>query len=159
PHVMLSRHEASGPAPPLSFVEDDFESAGTAPCRQRSFMLDDLEFRARRPANPFATPHGEVAVDGRYVTASDGVLRGRRHVTKGRVPLALPGTWVFTLDPEGADDAGQMRAVDGTVTVFIAAGAPFVDQAPRVMRSLTQFFAQLADRIDTRVDESAAGGL
>ena len=42
----LRRLEASGPSPPLSFVEDDFGSAGTAPGRQRSFTLDDLEFRA-----------------------------------------------------------------------------------------------------------------
>jgi hypothetical protein len=64
------------------------------------------------------------------------------------VPLTLPGTWVFALDSatEHVDDG--VRAVDGTVSVFIAAGAPFRQQAPRMMRSLRDFFQQLTQSLE-----------
>ena len=87
---------------------------------------------------------------GQYVTASDGVLRGGRRRDVRPRSLALPGTWIFALDPDDTAGDDHIPAIDGTLTVFIAAGAPFVDQAPRVMRSLTQFFAQLARQIDGR---------
>ncbi len=137
----MRRIEETG-APPLTFVESDFEDAGIPPGRVRSFVWHDLMFHARWSWNPFAAPHGEVSVKGQYVTASDGSLRGRRHLTKGRVLLALPGTWIFALDPASEDDDADVRAVDGTVSVFIAAGAPFLQQAPRMMRSLREFFVQ-----------------
>ena len=63
--------------------------------------------------------------------------------------LFRSGTWIFELDP-GDVVEGDRRAVDGTVTVFIAAGAPFAEQAPRVMRSFTGFFAGLARSIRDR---------
>ena len=145
----IRRLESSGATPPLELIETDFEDAGLAPGRVRSITWHDLAFHARSPRNPFGPPIGEVSVRGQYVTASGGVLRGGKRGTLGRVALALPGTWVFALDPEGDGGDEHLRAVDGALTVFIAAGAPFVDQAPRVMRSLTQFFAELARRIDT----------
>lgn len=152
----IRRLEASGATPPLALEEADFDDAGTALGRARTIKWNDLEFRARSPRNPFGPPIGEVDVTGQYVTASDGVLRGGRRGTIGRVPLALPGTWVFALDPDGDASDEHMQAVDGTLSVFIAAGAPFVDQAPRVMHSLTDFFAELARRIDTRLAVSVS---
>jgi hypothetical protein len=146
PDGSLRRLEPSGEAPPFAFVEDDFHDAGIPPGRVRSFDWIDLRFDARGPLNPFVAPHGEVSVDGQFVTASEGVLRTRRSVTKGRVPLTLPGVWVFVLDPP-IEQPKDVRGLDGTVTVFIAPGAPFAVQAPRVMHSLEQFFRELATRI------------
>lgn len=154
----IRRLVETGEAPPLALVESDFEDAGTVPGTVRFLEWHDLEFFARVPRNPLSPPLGQVSVRGQYVTASDGVLRGGRRGTFGRVPLALPGAWVFALDPEANAGDEHLQAVDGTLTVFIAAGAPFVDQAPRVMYSLTQFFAQLARRIDTRAGAPLTSG-
>jgi hypothetical protein len=150
----MRRLEESGASPPLSFEETDFDDAGIDVGRVRSFEWCDLIFDARWSWNPFAAPHGEVSVDGHYVTASDGVLSGRRELTKGRVPLTLPGTWVFALDSatERVDDG--LRAVDGTVSVFIAAGAPFRQQAPRMMKSLRDFFRQLIESLESAASEA-----
>jgi hypothetical protein len=144
----MRRLEVNGPSLPLSFEEQDFEDAGIQAGRTRAFEWWDLSFEARWSWNPFAAPHGEVSVANRYVTASDGVLPGSRHFTKGRVPLALPGTWVFALDPASAQEDDGVRAVDGTVSVFIAAGAPFRQQAPRMMQSLRDFFRQLTQQLE-----------
>jgi len=145
----LRRLTTTGEAPPLDFTEPDFTDARIAPGRIHDFTWAELRFRAAWSWNPFAEPYGVVAADGRFVTASDGTVRSDRPETDGRVPLTLPGTWVFELDP-GDIVEGDRRAVDGTVTVFIAAGAPFAEQAPRVMRSFTGFFADLAAAIHRR---------
>ena len=145
----MRRIDEGGTTPPFSLDESDFEAAEVPAGRVRSFTWNELAFEARWSVNPFAAPHGEVSVPGQFVTASEGVFRGRRRSTKGRVPLTLPGVWVFALDPAPEEVDADLPGVDGTVTVFIAAGAPFVMQAPRVMRSLLAFFAVLATRIDT----------
>src|SRR6266550_9311329 len=156
----MRRLEDTGASPPLSFEEADFEDAGIPSGRVRSFDWCDLVFDARWSWNPFAAPNGEVSVDGQYVTASEGVLQGRRHLTKGRVPLALPGTWVFALDPETEQADDGVRAVDGTVSVFIAGGAPFRQQAPRMMKSLRDFFVQVTQRLEAsgRGSDRSPGG-
>ena len=154
----IRRITSFGATPPLTLVEQDFEDAETEPGRVPWLEWHDLEIFARLPRNPLSPPLGQVAVRGQYVTASDGVLRGGRSGTFGRVPLALPGTWIFALDPDNTAGDEHIPAVDGTLTVFIAAGAPFVDQAPRVMKSLTQFFAQLARQIDTHGDWALTAG-
>ncbi|MFM8972649.1 MAG: hypothetical protein ACKOOG_08420 [Actinomycetota bacterium] len=145
----LRRLTSSGEAPPLDFAEHDFVDAGLEPGRAHRFNWAELGFRAVWSWNPFAEPYGVVTAAGRFVTASEGTVAGAGPETDGRVPLTLPGTWIFELDP-GDIVEGDRRAVDGTVTVFIAAGAPFAEQAPRVMRSFTGFFAELAAAIHRR---------
>ncbi len=133
--------------PPLTFEDADFVDAGIEPGTTRAFRSHGLEFVARQSLNPFLPPYGCVRVPHRFVTASEGVLGGSGEVTTGRVPLVLAGTWIFVLDPAPAGDDSDLRAADGTVTAFIAAGAPFADQAPRMLASLRSFFADLAARV------------
>jgi hypothetical protein len=126
----------AGREPDLTFHTTDFEALREGSHRSRTLRWRDLRFRAHPPRNPFAPPVGVVEASRPLACGSVGHPIERA----ARVPLALPGTWVFLLGDEDESWIG------GELVVFLA-DAPAEPQIERVVVSVHEQLPVLANEL------------
>jgi hypothetical protein len=145
---------------PVVLVED-FAPFQEGRERSRVLRWRDLRFRAEAPRSPFGVPSGRV-------TAPDPVATGGVTTPvsrEARLPLALPGTWVFVLDRAGRSDppsegiGGVATAIDttwisGDLVVFLA-DAPAADQLVEMLAAINDQLPAVANDVADRASERA----
>jgi hypothetical protein len=113
------REETGGP---LRVRRQDFGAMrGVDTDSTRRFDLDGLSFAAKVPPFPVQLPYGTViSSTGKHTLASGGQASANGTLV-GRVPLALPDTWVFVVDKaEAAPGNGQRLEVNGTLSLYVS---------------------------------------
>jgi hypothetical protein len=141
----LWRIDGGGEEHPFVPFAHDFAPIGLDG-RRNSFTWRDLEFRAVGSGVRFGRPHGEVALQDEYVSASAGTTLGANGHTQGLVPLSLAEAWVFTLVSVDTAAEATNSSAHGHVTMFIREDEPFRPQADRIIASLRGFLEDL-DRL------------
>jgi hypothetical protein len=126
----------SGREPDLALHTTDFEAFREGARRSHTLQWHDLRFRAHAPRNPFALPVGIVEAPRALACGSVGQPIERA----ARVPLALPGTWVFLLGVEGEG------WIEGELVVFLA-DAPAEPQIERILVSVHEQLPVLANEL------------
>jgi hypothetical protein len=106
-----------------------------------------LSLRTVKPRHPFGYPDAVVTAGGDVLISSEGAPSGDDE-SVARVPLTLPGTWVFVRSgaPTATAD-GEVRTVDGHLVLFLA-NQGFFQQVDRLS-------AQARDRLPTAWDRLA----
>lgn len=108
-----------------------------------------IRLAAVKPRSPFGYPAAVASADGDVVVSSEGGSSGHDS-TIARMPLTLPGTWLFVRSgvPAAGDD-GSVREVDGHLVLFLSA-TNFFFQVERLLAQaqdrLPLFFETLARR-------------
>jgi hypothetical protein len=144
----VSRMDPTGRESALAMATDDFENVGGDGKATRKFSWRGISFSAFVPANPFANPWGEAS--GSHCAGSWG-MRERDGEVKGKVPLALPGAWVFKLETIEREDAESGPSAVGSLHAFIADG---IDTASQTERIIDQVNASLPESVRPLIERS-----
>jgi hypothetical protein len=140
---------------------DDFAPFQEGRERSRVLRWRELRFRAEAPRSPFGVPSGRVT--GPEPVATGGVTTPVSR--EARLPLALPGTWVFVLDRPSRGEAPRegigavATTVDttwitGELVVFLA-DAPAADQLVEMLAAINDQLPAVANDVADRASERA----
>ncbi|HEX5614030.1 MAG TPA: vWA domain-containing protein [Acidimicrobiia bacterium] len=140
----IRRLGPGGETDELTLSLAEFERLRTGAERSRTVEWDDLLFQAEAPRNPFGTPFGTVLSRSPIVAGNVATPINR----DARIPLALPGTWVFVLRDLGAGDAESWIAGD---LVIVLAESDAEAQLPRVLAAVDAQLPTLANDLADEV--------